>query len=374
MSAPLFSRAYGDDANVAWRNTIKASMFSDNAHKASPSPKLPVFAASPFEKKHDISLGSTRKAVATAFAASTQEGARLRDSFAAWGTVRPFAVGGMAACTATCCVQPIDMVKVRIQLMGEGGAKVNANPVSVARKLIAEEGFMFLYKGLSAGLLRQLTYGMTRLGVFRTLTNKFKPKDGSALPFSTRLMCSLTAGGIGALIGTPADAALVRMQGDSTLPIEQRRNYKNAIDALLRMAREEGMSGFFSGASPTIYRGLAINVGMLSTYDGYKKYFANKFGGEGALTTFVAGGLSGWTAATVSLPFDFIKTRLQRQTPGADGKLPYKNFFDCVKKVAAKEGPLAFYNGYGTFVVRITPHILLTWCFMEVLNNVNFLK
>jgi len=59
------------------------------------------------------------------------------------------------------------------------------------------------------------------------------------------LYISLVAGGIGALVGTPADAALVRMQSDSTLPINERRGYKNVVDALVRMAREEGSKGFF---------------------------------------------------------------------------------------------------------------------------------
>ena len=36
------------------------------------------------------------------------------------------------------------------------------------------------------------------------------------------LGCSLTRGGIGAPVGTPADAALVRMQADTKLPVEQR--------------------------------------------------------------------------------------------------------------------------------------------------------
>lgn len=32
----------------------------------------------------------------------------------------------------------------------------------------------------------------------------------------------MVAGGVGALIGTPADAALVRMQADTTLPVSRK--------------------------------------------------------------------------------------------------------------------------------------------------------
>ena len=74
---------------------------------------------------------------------------------------------------------------------------------------------------------------------------------------------------------------------------------------------------------------------------------------------------SGWCAATVSLPFDFVKTRIQKQRPNAQGIYPYTGVWDCFMKVAKNEGPMAFYNGYGTFVIRITPHIMLTWVFMD---------
>lgn len=293
----------------------------------------------------------------------------LQDRNPFWKAFRPFFIGGSSACAATCCVQPIDMVKVQIQLQegGKSGAAVIRNPVTMAGHLVKQNGPMFLYKGLSAGLLRQLTYGLTRLGIFRTLTDRMAPEGGTAadIDFLTKLGCSLTAGGIGAFIGTPADAALVRMQADSKLPVEQRRGYKNGLDALFRMAREEGMKGFFTGATPTIVRGLSINVGMLMTYDSFKKANAS-WAGEGTQTNrFFSGFLSGWVAATVSLPFDFVKTRMQKMVPDANGVMPYKNVLDCMQKVAAQEGPLALYQGYGTFVVRITPHIMLTWVFMD---------
>jgi len=281
-----------------------------------------------------------------------------------WKGVRPFCIGFMSAGSATCCIQPIDMVKVRIQL--QQGA-VNANPVSIAANMLKSEGPLIFYRGLSAALFRQFTYGTTRLGVFRTLTNKFTPEGGTAadIPFLTKLGCSLTAGGTGAVIGTPSEVALIRMQADTVAPPEQRRGYKNVVDALIKIGRNEGMAGYFTGCLPTVVRGLSINVGMLMTYDSFKKWNSS-WAGDGTQTNrFVSGALSGWCASTVSLPFDFIKTRLQKQTPNADGTLPYKGVLDCARKVAQQEGPLALYQGYGTYVIRITPHIMLTWVFMD---------
>jgi len=288
----------------------------------------------------------------------------LQDRSMLWKTARPFFIGGLSASSATCCIQPIDMVKVRIQLQT---GVINANPVSIAGTMLRNEGVFIFYRGLSAAVFRQLTYGMTRLGVFRTLTNRYTPagKTAADIDFLTKAGCSLTAGGIGALVGTPAEVALIRMQADTVCPAADRRGYKNVVDALVKIGKNEGLKGFFTGATPTIVRGLSINLGMLMTYDTYKKWNSS-WAGEGTQTNrFFSGFLSGWTAATVSLPFDFVKTRLQKQAPLADGTMPYKGVLDCMKKVAAQEGVAAFYQGYFTFVVRIAPHIMLTWVFMD---------
>ena len=44
----------------------------------------------------------------------------------------------------------------------------------MARNIIAEEGVGGLYKGLSAGLLRQATYTTARLGIFNYLSDYLK--------------------------------------------------------------------------------------------------------------------------------------------------------------------------------------------------------
>lgn len=299
----------------------------------------------------------------------------ISESFPAWKHAYPFFTGGISAMMATAVIQPLDMVKVRIQMQEVGkGQKVNANPINIFTTIVKQEGFMTLYRGLSAGLLRQLTYGTARLGIFNVCQTNWKEPGAADMTFGYKLAASLLAGGFGALFGTPADAALVRMQADTILPLAERRGYKNGVDAMVRMFREEGLKGFFSGASPTVYRGLSINVGMLVSY-GYYQTALEPYTGKGSQSNrFAAGALSGWTASTVSLPFDFIKTRLQKQRPNKDGSVQYKNFMDCARQVAAKEGMFAFYNGYWTYVGRITPHIMLTWVFMDNIKDIAFLK
>ena len=147
------------------------------------------------------------------------------------GAIKPFVNGGFSGMSATCIVQPIDMIKVRIQLAGEGSRVAETNPIRVLRKFLAEEGFFRLYNGLSAALLRQASYTTTRMGLFRVFSNQFKREDGS-IPFYGRVAASLSSGAIGSFVGTPFDLALVRMQADQTLPAAERRGYTNAFNAL----------------------------------------------------------------------------------------------------------------------------------------------
>ena len=65
---------------------------------------------------------------------------------------------------ATCFVQPLDLVKNRMQVIKvpEGGKKPTT--ASILFGVVKNEGFTKLYNGLSAGLLRQATYTTTRLG------------------------------------------------------------------------------------------------------------------------------------------------------------------------------------------------------------------
>lgn len=76
---------------------------------------------------------------------------------------------------ATVVVQPLDLVKTRMQVSGIGGAAKEYNGMFDAfAKIIKREGFRALYKGLSAALLRQATYTTTRLGTYTVLNEKYK--------------------------------------------------------------------------------------------------------------------------------------------------------------------------------------------------------
>jgi solute carrier family 25 oxoglutarate transporter 11 len=121
----------------------------------------------------------------------------------------------------------------------------------------------------------------------------------------------LIAGAIGATIGNPMDLCLVRMQADATLPLEKRRNYKHVFDAMIRIVREEGLLSLWIGTSPTVARAMAMNFAMLVSYDESKERIEKLLSKDKTTTVWILSScISGACAATFSLPFDNVKTKL----------------------------------------------------------------
>lgn len=50
-------------------------------------------------------------------------------------------------------------------------------------------------------------------------------------------------------------------------PLEARRNYRGVLNALVRIAREEGAATLYSGLAPNVFRGMSMNMGMMACYD-----------------------------------------------------------------------------------------------------------
>jgi solute carrier family 25 (mitochondrial oxoglutarate transporter), member 11 len=275
----------------------------------------------------------------------------------------PFINGGLSGMVATTVIQPVDMIKVRLQLAGEGARTgPKPTPLSVTREILAQGKITDLYTGLSAGLLRQAVYTTARLGLFDTfmisLTARAKEK-GQQIGFAERAAAGLSAGGLAALVGNPADLALIRMQSDGLKPLAERKNYKSVIDALSSISKNEGILKLWAGASPTVVRAMALNFGQLAFFSEAKQQL--KGTNMSAQTqTLTASAIAGFFASFFSLPFDFVKTRLQKQQKRPDGTMPYKSMVDCFKKVAKEEGMLRFYRGFSTYYVRIAPHALVT--------------
>lgn len=231
-------------------------------------------------------------------------------------------------------------------------------------------GIRAFYAGLDSAYMRQAFYTTTRFGVFLNLNEYLRERNnGQNLPLYQKMFASLAAGGIGSFVGCPADLILIRMQADTMLPEDQRRGYKNVFDACKRIPQEEGITGLWKGGVPTIIRAMALNLAMFTTYEEAKERMSVMMPNNKSLAWFLASFLAGSCAAFASLPFDNAKTKLQKQTPDANGNLLYKNIFHCMYLESITNGPQGLYAGLPTFCMRIAPHIILTLLISEAIRK-----
>ena len=119
-----------------------------------------------------------------------------------------FLVGGLAGMTATTCIQPMDMIKVRKQLDGEAGR--NSGFLTLAKQIKAENGVKGFYKGLDSAISRQIVYAPIRVGAYFQIMDTLKKRHEGNVPAYQKAMASLFAGAVGATVGNPFDLALVR--------------------------------------------------------------------------------------------------------------------------------------------------------------------
>ncbi|KAG8460332.1 hypothetical protein KFE25_011823 [Diacronema lutheri] len=281
-----------------------------------------------------------------------------------WWAAKPFINGGTVATIGITFFNPIDVIKTRLQIAGGG------SPFAMGARMVRTEGFTSLYAGISAQYLRAWTYQTARLGAYRSLVDVMQPAPGQPTPLWQKAMAGLTAGAFGAVIGNPAELSIIRMQSDAALPEAQRRNYKGIGDALYRVIRTEGILALWTGSGPTIVRAMALNCGALASYDQAKEAI-DELVGQKDSRVGIAGAslLSGVVGSVFSLPFDYVKTQIQRMKPDpTSGELPFSGALQCFTKTLAEHGPLRFYAGLGTYTTRIAPMITLTWLLLEQLS------
>lgn len=276
-----------------------------------------------------------------------------------------FLFGGLSGMGATFFVQPLDLIKTRMQV----SAGEYKSSLDVVKAIIQKEGPLKLYTGLGAGLLRQATYTTGRLGVYTYLNDTYRRNNPTTPSFLVALGMGATAGACGSFIGTPAEVALIRMTADGRLPPAERRNYTNVVNALTRIIREEGVLALWRGCIPTMGRAIIVNMAQLVSYSQAKGYLLKTVEmKEGIGLHFTASMISGLITTIASMPVDIAKTRIQNMK-SISGKPEYSGAIDVIVKVIKNEGLFKLWKGFVPYYCRLGPHTVLTFIFLEQINS-----
>jgi solute carrier family 25 protein 34/35 len=134
-----------------------------------------------------------------------------------------FVIGGLAAVSAACFTNPLEVVKTRLQLQGELKAKgqytVHYRNFFHAFYIIGKtDGLLALQKGLVPSLIHQVLLNGTRLGIYQFAEErKWHLKDNGDVSLANTIAIASTAGAIGAYTGSPLYLVSLRQSVSCTL-------------------------------------------------------------------------------------------------------------------------------------------------------------
>ncbi|CAE6459292.1 unnamed protein product [Rhizoctonia solani] len=261
-----------------------------------------------------------------------------------------------------------ESIKVRQQLQTDGST--SRSFFNVARGMIRSEGAFSLMNGVSASVLREGIYATIRLGTYEAhkdllheLSNGMLTREGIPL----KALSGLMSGAIGAAIANPADLIKIRMQAHHNPPVPEYAS----ITSSLRCVYNEGGGSLFGGlralwrgTSATVTRGAIVTVAQIGSYDHFKQVIkSHRFMDEGIPLHLTSSLLAGLVCSIASNPVDVIKVRLM-----SDHERIYRGVSDCIIKTLRKEGPLAYYKGFGMCWIRLGSHTTLTLLLYEQLR------
>ncbi|GAB5578422.1 mitochondrial coenzyme A transporter SLC25A42 isoform X1 [Prionailurus iriomotensis] len=160
--------------------------------------------------------------------------------------LRSFLAGGIAGCCAKTTVAPLDRVKVLLQAHNHHYKHLGV--FSALRAVPQKEGYLGLYKGNGAMMIRIFPYGAIQFMAFEHYKTVITTKLGVS-GHVHRLMAGSMAGMTAVICTYPLDMVRVRL----AFQVKGEHTYTGIIHAFKTIyAKEGGFLGFYRGLMPTI--------------------------------------------------------------------------------------------------------------------------
>ncbi|KAM4697529.1 electrogenic aspartate/glutamate antiporter SLC25A12, mitochondrial [Rhinophrynus dorsalis] len=179
--------------------------------------------------------------------------------------------GGCAGGSQVIFTNPLEIVKIRLQVAGE----ISTGPKVRALTVLQDLGFLGLYKGAKACFLRDIPFSAIYFPVYAHCKSLFADEHGhiGALQLLT---AGAIAGVPAASLVTPADVIKTRLQvaaraGQTT--------YSGVVDCFRKILREEGARAFWKGAGARVFRSSPQFGVTLVTYELLQRWLYVDFGG-----------------------------------------------------------------------------------------------
>jgi solute carrier family 25 aspartate/glutamate transporter 12/13 len=164
------------------------------------------------------------------------------------------------ACAGACqllVTNPMEMIKIRLQMEGETSRLLHAKgltpPSALTMTSVCRDlGFPGVYRGASACLLRDIPFTAMYFPSYTAIKNLLVEQRANGLPTSTDLLLAGTLAGVpAAFLTTPADVIKTRLQ---VTPRPGEAMYTGIRDCAQKIYVQEGLPGLFRGSAVRVVR------------------------------------------------------------------------------------------------------------------------
>lgn len=262
-----------------------------------------------------------------------------------------FAVAGALGCAITHgAMTPMDVVKTKIQLEPE---TYNKGIVPAFRSIIARDGASALLTGLGPTVVGYAIQGALKFGGYEFWKKKAIDYYGLEAARENRQAIYL---GASAIAEFGADIALCPLEAVRIRLVSQPTFANGLGGGFARIAREEGIGGFYAGFGPILFKQVPYTMAKFAVYEVAFEKICNLTGkkpselSESTKTTYnlSAGLIAGLAAAFISQPADTLLSRMNK-TKGAPGEGVASRLIGLSKQLGVR----GLFGGMGARFVMI---------------------
>jgi len=270
--------------------------------------------------------------------------------------IKNVAAAGTSAVISVTGIHPIDVVKTRLQVSGQGTRNYKSLGIHGTMKtILKEEGLSAFWKGIGAAWFREASYTSLRLGLYSPIKKAMGVNNQSN--FFLKFLAGSAAGGIGSFVGNPFDVIKTRMMAF------EGKKAPTFWSTITDIYKYETYTGFYKGLQANVMRACVLNGTKMACYDQIKHAIVQTNAiPAGIPTQFCAAFGAGFFMATSVAPFDMIRTQLMSQPMGSK---VYKGFIDCFMQILSKTGVSGLYAGFIPIWARFAPTTCLQLVIFE---------
>ncbi|VVC40166.1 Hypothetical protein CINCED_3A016587 [Cinara cedri] len=180
--------------------------------------------------------------------------------------------GACAGFSQVIFTNPLEIVKIRLQVAGEIASTRKLSAITVIKEL----GFFGMYKGAKACFLRDIPFSAIYFPAYNHVKQAFADEKGYNHPL-TLLAAGCIAGVPAASLVTPADVIKTRLQ---VVARKGQTSYKGLVDCASKIYNEEGPRAFWKGTGARVFRSSPQFGVTLLSYEILQRLFYVDFGGS----------------------------------------------------------------------------------------------